>query len=66
MNHGDLITNNLNALNILISKLLFIDIKITKEEKCISLFCSFPKSWDSLVGAIGSNNTTSKIDDVVT
>ena len=42
-----------------------MDIKIIEEEKCISLLCSFPDSWDSLAMVFGSNNTTLKIDDVV-
>lgn len=32
---------------------------------CVSLLCSLPDSWDGLVIAIRSNNTTLKIDDVV-
>jgi hypothetical protein len=32
-----------------------MDIKITKEEKCISLLCSFLDSWDSRVMDIESN-----------
>ena len=42
-----------------------MDIKITEEERCIILLCSFPNSWDNLVKAIGSNNTTLNIADVV-
>ena len=45
MNHGDSVTKHLNAFNINISQLLSIDIKII-EEKCISLLCSLPESWD--------------------
>ena len=53
------------AFNTIISQLLFVDIKITEVEKCISMLCSFLDSWDNLVMAIGRNNTTLKIDDVV-
>ena len=42
-----------------------MDIKIAKEDKCISLMCSLLDYWDHLVVAIGRNNTTLKIDDVV-
>ena len=42
-----------------------MDIKIVEEEKCISPMCSLLDPWDNLVMAIGSNNTTLKIDDVV-
>lgn len=65
MNDGDLVIEHLNAFNIVISELLSMDIKITEEEKCIRLLCSLPDSWYNLVVAIGSNNTTQKIDDVV-
>jgi len=51
--------------NTVVSQLLSVDIKISKEDKCISLLCSLPDSWDSLVLAIGSNTTTLKLDDVV-
>jgi hypothetical protein len=43
-----------------------VDIKITDEDKCISLLCSFPDSCDSLVMAIGSSKTTLALEDVVT
>ena len=55
MNNGDFVIKHLNSFNIVASQLLFVDIKIYEEEKCISLPCSFPNSWDSLVVAIGSN-----------
>eukprot|EP00253_Pinus_taeda_P013028 PITA_13028 len=35
------------------------------EDKCISLLCSLPDSWDSLVIAIGSNATALQIDEIV-
>ena len=65
MSDSDLVIEHLNAFNIIISQLLSVDIKITEEVKCISMLCSFPDSWDNLVVAIGSNNTTLKIDHVV-
>jgi hypothetical protein len=55
----------MNSFNTVISQLLSVDIKITEEEKCISLFCSFPESWDNLVVSIGSNSTTLTLEDVV-
>eukprot|EP00253_Pinus_taeda_P011440 PITA_11440 len=37
----------------------------TNEDKCISLLCSLPDSWDSLVIAIGSNATALQFDEIV-
>jgi hypothetical protein len=65
MNNGDSIIEHLNSFNTIISQFLSIYIKIIEEEKCISFLCSLSDSWDNLVVAIGSNNTTLKIDDVV-
>ena len=65
MNDIDSFTEHLNAFNIVISHLLSVYINITEEEKCISLLCSLPDSWDNLVMEIGRNNTTLKINDVV-
>ena len=66
MSEDNLMTEHLNAFNTIISQLSSMDIKITDEEKCIILSCSFPNSWDSLVMAIGSNSTTLVLEDVVT
>jgi hypothetical protein len=65
MKDGYLVTEHLNAFNIVVSQLLSVDIKIYDEYKCISLLCSLTDSWDSLVVAIGSNTTTLSFNDVV-
>jgi hypothetical protein len=65
MSDGSLVTEHLNVFNTILSQLSSVDIKITEEEKCIILLCSFPDSWDSLVMAIGSNTTTLVLEDVV-
>ena len=62
---GDLVIDYLTSFNSIISKILFVDIKIIEEEKCVSLLFSLSDSWDSLVMAIGNNNTTLNIYDVV-
>eukprot|EP00253_Pinus_taeda_P025343 PITA_25343 len=56
---------HLNTYNTMVSQLLSVDIKISNEDKCISLLCSLPDSWDSLVIAIGSNATTLHFDEIV-
>jgi hypothetical protein len=65
MSDGNSIIENLNAFNTVISQLFYVDIKITEEEKCISLLRSLPDSWHNLVMAIGSNSTTLMLEDVV-
>ena len=57
MKDGGLVTEHLNAFNIVVSRFLSIDIKNSNEDKCISLLCTLLDSWDSLVIAIGSNET---------
>eukprot|EP00253_Pinus_taeda_P021872 PITA_21872 len=65
MKDGDSVTEHLNAFNTVVSQLLFVDIKISDEDKCISLLCSLPDSWNSLVIAIGSNATALQFDEIV-
>eukprot|EP00253_Pinus_taeda_P028611 PITA_28611 len=65
MKDGDSVTEHLNAFNTVVSQLSSVDIKISDEEKCISLLCSLPDSWDSLVIAIGSNATALQFDEIV-
>jgi hypothetical protein len=65
MRDGDLVAEHLNAFNIVVSQLVFIDIKISYEDKCIILLCALPDSWDILVVAIGSNTTSLKFEEVV-
>eukprot|EP00253_Pinus_taeda_P006999 PITA_06999 len=65
MKDGDSVTEHMNAFNNVVSQLLSIDIKISDDDKCISLLCSVPDSWDSLVIAIGSNATALQFDEIV-
>jgi len=65
MKDGDSVTEHLNAFNTVVSQLLFIDIKILDEDKCINLLCSLPDSWGILVIAIGSNTTSLQFDEIV-
>jgi hypothetical protein len=66
MEDGDSVTEHLNAFNTLVSQLGYVNITIVEEDKCITLLCSFPDSWDNLVVAIGSTTqSTLKYEDVV-
>src|ERR1700729_643123 len=65
MKYGDLVTEHLNVFNTMVSQLSSVDIKISDEDKCISLLCSLPYLWDSLVIAIGSNATALEFDEIV-
>jgi len=65
MKDGDSVTEHLNTFNTMVSQLASIDIKVSDEDKCISLLCSLTDSWDSLVITIGSNATTLQFDEIV-
>eukprot|EP00253_Pinus_taeda_P033884 PITA_33884 len=65
MKDGDSVTKHLDVFNTVVSQLSSVDIKILNEEKCTSLLCSLPDSWDSLVIAIGSNATALHFDEIV-
>jgi hypothetical protein len=62
---GDLVADQLNAFNTMVSKLVSIEIKISDEDNCISLLCSLPDLVDSMVVAIGSNTTSLMFYEVV-
>jgi len=57
MSDGSSMIDNLNVFNTVLRQ-LYMDIKITDEEKCINLLCSLSDFWDRLVVDIGSNKTT--------
>jgi len=40
MKEGDLVTEHLDAFNILISQLVSVGIGVTEEERCFSILCS--------------------------
>ena len=65
MKYGESVIEHLNAFNIVVSQLLSVDIKISNEDNCISLLCSLPNSWDSLVVLIGSNAIAMNFDEIV-
>eukprot|EP00253_Pinus_taeda_P020390 PITA_20390 len=65
MKDGDSVSEHLNVFNTMVIQLASIDIKSSDEDKCISLLCSLPDSWDSLVIAIGSNATALHFDEIV-
>jgi hypothetical protein len=59
------VVEHLDVFNTVVIQLVFVDIKISDEDKCIHLLCSLPDSWDSLVVGIGSNTSSLKFDEVV-
>jgi hypothetical protein len=66
MEDGDSVIEHLNVFNTLVSQLGFVNITIAEEDKCITLLCSLPDSWDNLVVEIGSTTqSTLKYEDVV-
>jgi hypothetical protein len=66
MEDGDTVREHLNAFNTLVSQLVSVNITIAEEDKCITLLCSLPDSWDNLVVAIGSTTQSIlKYEDVV-
>jgi hypothetical protein len=65
MRDGDSMAKHLDNFNTVVSQLVYIEIEISDEDKCISLLCSLPDSWDSLVVSIGRNATSLNFDEVV-
>jgi hypothetical protein len=44
---------------------MLVGVKIDEEDHCMTLFFSFPNSWDNLVMASGSTTNTLVLDEVV-
>ena len=65
MRDGHSVVDHLNDFNTVVSQLVYVEIKILDEDKCISLLWSLLDSWDSVVVAIGSNTIALKFDEVV-
>ena len=66
MEDGHSVKYHLNFFNTLVSQLIFIDIKMEEEDKCITLLCSLPESSDNLVVAIVSSRKSKlKFEDIV-
>ena len=62
MDENDTVIEHMNAYNSLVSHITSVGIKIIEEDKCITLLCSLPDSWDNLIVAIGS---ALKFDEIV-
>ena len=66
MDENETVKEQLNIYNTLVSQITSVGIKMAEEDKCITLLCSFPDSWDNLIVAIGSaSQATLKFDQIV-
>eukprot|EP00253_Pinus_taeda_P005302 PITA_05302 len=65
MKDGDTVTEHMNGFNTTVTQLASVDIKISDEDRFISLLCSLQDSWDSLVISIGSNASALHFDEIV-
>ena len=54
MDENDIVTKHVNVYNTLVSQITSVGIKMVEENKCITLLCYLPNSWDNLIVAIGS------------
>ena len=57
MEDGDSMKKHSNAFSTVVCQLIFVDIKMEKEDKCIALLCSLLDSWDNLFVEIGNSST---------
>jgi hypothetical protein len=43
MEDGDSMSENLNSFNTLVNQLLYVNITLAEEDKCITFLCSLPE-----------------------
>jgi hypothetical protein len=66
MDDGDSMMEHINSFDTLVSQLVFVDINMEEEDKCITLLCYFSKFGDNIIVEIGSTNqSTLKFEVVV-
>ena len=66
MDENDTVTEHLNVYNTLVIQITYVGNKMAGEDKCITLLCSLPDSWDNLIVAIGSViQATLKFDEIL-
>jgi hypothetical protein len=66
MEDGYSVRKHLNSFIVLVIQLVSVNITIAEEDKCITLSCSLPDSWDNLVVEIDTTTqSTLKYEDVV-
>jgi hypothetical protein len=49
MEDGDSVTKHLNSFNTLVSQLVYVDINMEEEDKCITMLCFMSDSYNNLV-----------------
>lgn len=59
------VADHLNAFNMLVSQLNYVDVNIDDQECCMLVLCSLHDAWDHLILVVGSTTTTFKMEDVV-
>ena len=66
MDKNDIAKKHLNVYNTLVSQIISVGIKMVEEDKCITLLCSLPNSWDNLIVATCNfSEVTLKFDEIV-
>ncbi|GJR10691.1 retrovirus-related pol polyprotein from transposon TNT 1-94 [Tanacetum coccineum] len=61
MTEGAAVADHVNEFNLVISKLLSVDIKFYVEMQTLLLFSSLPNSWPDIVTTVSSTSCTNKL-----